>query len=302
MTPRPDIAAIAARFTAPPVSRFAPSPTGYLHLGHVVNALYVWGLAGALGGRVLLRIEDHDRQRSRPVYERAILDDLRWLGFLASPGTPGVARQSDRSDLYAAALEQLRGVAAVYACDCSRTDIGGERYPGRCRTRRLAETPGRGLRVEIGPGVEQFQDLLLGPLEQTPADQCGDILIRDRYGQWTYQFAVTVDDVLQGVTLVVRGADLVSSTGRQLRLARMLADAGVGTGTAAPIAYLHHPLVLGPDGAKLSKSHGSEGVRSLRQRLTPQEVIGRAAAAAGVIRSERPVRADELARLFVKPR
>ena len=149
MTPRPDIAAIAARFTAPPVSRFAPSPTGYLHLGHVVNALYVWGLAGALGGRVLLRIEDHDRQRSRPVYERAILDDLRWLGFLASPGTSGVARQSDRSDLYAAALEQLRGVAAVYACDCSRTDIGGKRYPGRCRTRRLAETPGRGLRVEI---------------------------------------------------------------------------------------------------------------------------------------------------------
>ncbi len=106
----------------------------------------------------------------------------------------------------------------VYACDCSRKDIGGERYAGRCRTRGLGERPDRGLRVAIAPGVERFDDLLLGPQEQTPASQCGDLLLRDRDGNWTYQFAVTVDDCRQDVNLVIRGADLLSSTGRQFRL------------------------------------------------------------------------------------
>src|SRR5262245_33845733 len=120
-----------------PITRFAPSPTGYLHLGHVVNAIYVWGVAGALGGAVLLRLEDHDRTRCRPEFEAAILEDLAWLGFIA-PGPHGtrteLSRQSNRHAIYQRALERLRQSCPVYACDCSRADIKGERYSGRCRT------------------------------------------------------------------------------------------------------------------------------------------------------------------------
>jgi glutamyl-tRNA synthetase/glutamyl-Q tRNA(Asp) synthetase len=284
------------------LTRFAPSPTGHLHLGHVVNAIYVWGLARAHQGRVLLRIEDHDRLRSRPEFETALLDDLDWLGFAADEGRDPLIRQSDHLDVYARALEQLRATHHVYACECSRRDVrlrtrrGGqvddERYDGRCRTRRLAEEPGRGLRVEIDDRPERFDDLRLGPLEQTPADQCGDILLRDRDGHWTYQFAVTVDDLRQHVTLIVRGEDLVSSTGRQIKLARML-------GRAAPAAFLHHPLVLKASGEKLSKAAGDTGVRELRARgLSAADVIGHAAAAVGLLRTVRPIPAAEVSSLL----
>ena len=257
------------------MTRFAPSPTGYLHLGHVVNAIYVWGLARALGGRVLLRIEDHDRARSRRVYEAAILEDLAWLGFEPDEGQHPLSRQSDRPERYEQALARLRRHAHVYACGCSRTSIGGERYPGTCRGLALPEA-NRGLRVAIDDRSERFEDLRLGAMEQTPSAQCGDILIRDRDGQWTYQFAVSVDDVLDGVTLVVRGEDLAASTGRQIALARLL-------GRAEPPRFLHHPLVLKPGGDKLSKASGDAGVRDLRAAgLSAAEVIGRAAAAAGL--------------------
>jgi glutamyl-tRNA synthetase/glutamyl-Q tRNA(Asp) synthetase len=281
---RPDLSVAAARVPRPVVTRFAPSPTGYLHLGHVVNAIYVWGLARALGGSVILRIEDHDQSRSRPEYEASILADLAWLGFVkprpAEHPTPAPVRQSDRTRLYEDALARLKAAHHVYACECSRTAIAGERYPGRCRTRNLPDGPGRGLRVAVGPGDEAFDDLLLGRLRQTPADQCGDLLVRDRHGHWTYHFAVTVDDLWQDVTLIVRGADLVSSTGRQRRLARLLQEAGLRPGAPAP-AYVHHPLLLGEDGHKLSKSAGAAGVRNLRG-ISPAQVIGRAAAAVGL--------------------
>ena len=286
---------VASGFSRKIVTRFAPSPTGYLHLGHVVNAIYVWGVARAAGGQVLLRIEDHDRIRCRPQFDTALLEDLDWLGFVpdTAPGFGAtILRQSDDPAAYEGALEHLRRTATVYACDCSRKDIGGERYPGRCRTRHLDERPGRGLRVTIAPGVERFDDLLLGPQEQTPASQCGDLLLRDRDGQWTYQFAVTVDDSRQDVTLVIRGADLLSSTGRQLRLARMLGR------TDTPL-FLHHPLVEKQPGEKLSKSDGDTGVRDLRRLgITPSEVIGRAAAAAGLIARERPIDAANVGALF----
>jgi glutamyl-Q tRNA(Asp) synthetase len=271
------------------VTRFAPSPTGYLHLGHVVNAIYVWGVAAARGGRVLLRIEDHDRIRSRPEYEAAILEDLRWLGFVGDT-TPH--RQSDHPAAYEEALARLRKSHRVYACDCSRREIGGERYPGRCRTRHLADSPGCGLRVEIGPGVERFIDERLGLQEQDPSGQCGDLLLRDRDGHWTYQFAVTVDDHRQGVTHVIRGEDILSSTGRQIRLGRML-------GRSAPAIFLHHPLLINPSGDKLSKSSGDTGVRELRESgVAAEEVIGRAAHAAGLLERPRPVAADEVATFF----
>lgn len=273
------------------VTRFAPSPTGYLHLGHVVNALYVWGVGRSVGARILLRIEDHDRIRCRPEYERAILEDLEWLGFRADDGHDPVLRQSDRGAVYADALARLRPVAHVFACACSRREVAGPRYAGRCRARNLPES-GAGLRVQVDAGVERGDDLLLGPLVQEPAAQCGDLLIRDRDGHWTYQFAVTADDVSQQVTLVIRGADLADSTGRQLRLARWL-------GQASPPLYLHHPLLLGHDGAKLSKSRGDTGVRELRARGTAAaDVIGMAAAAVGLLPRPMPIPAGEVPSLF----
>ncbi len=285
------------------LTRFAPAPTGYLHLGHVANALAVWGVARGLGARVLLRIEDHDRQRCRPEYEAALLDDLDWLGFV-----PDIAptaefrrgatryRQSDNGPAYAAALARLRERGhRVYACDCSRkallarTGVGEApegsdlRYDGFCRNRGLTPAPGRGMRVELAPGPERFEDLRLGPLVQEPARQCGDLLLRDRLGNWTYQFAVVVDDWEQGVDLVVRGEDLLDSTGRQLALARML-------GRPAAPRFLHHALIRKPGGAKLSKADHDTGVRDLR--------------AAGAARDELLAKADpvfrDLDRFFIK--
>jgi glutamyl-tRNA synthetase/glutamyl-Q tRNA(Asp) synthetase len=289
---RPDLHRLADRFRDPPVTRFAPSPTGYLHLGHVVNAIYVWGVARALGGRVRLRVEDHDRIRSRPAFEAALLEDLDWLGFVPDSGRHPVLRQSDDAEAYGRALDVLRRTHHVYACDCSRKAIGGEQYSGRCRARGLEDALGRGLRVALDRSVERFDDALLGTIEQVPADQCGDVLVRDRDGHWTYQFAAAVDDARQGVTLVIRGMDLVSSTGRQLALARML-------GRAQPPVFLHHALILKPGGQKLSKSSGDTGVRELREAgVLPPEVIGRSAAAAGLIEHARSIPAGEVATLF----
>jgi glutamyl-Q tRNA(Asp) synthetase len=244
-------------------TRFAPAPTGHLHLGHVVNALYVWETARREGGRVLLRIEDHDRQRSRLEYEASILEDLEWLGF--APDAPFV-RQSDRTAIYNAALDRLRDAGLVYACECSRRDIvdaGGSgaelRYPGTCSAKGLAETADRAIRVRLRRSEESFEDLLAGPQHQIPAEQCGDLLARDRHGNWTYQFAVTVDDYDQGIDLVIRGMDLLQSTGRQIQLARLL-------GRATPPRFMHHALVMSSPDQKLSKSDGATGIRDLRAR------------------------------------
>ena len=150
------------------------------------------------------------------------------------------------------------------------------RYPGRCEARGLADGPGRGLRLRLASGLEPFSDALLGPQLQDPQEQCGALLLRDRTGQWTYHFAVTVDDWRHGIDLVVRGADLLTSTGRQLRLARLL-------GRPRPPAFLHHPLVYRPDGTKLSKANRDAGVRDLRAAgRTPDDVLGFAAHACGL--------------------
>jgi glutamyl/glutaminyl-tRNA synthetase len=274
------------------LTRYAPSPTGHLHLGHVVNAIYVWGLARMVGGRVLLRMEDHDRIRCKAAYESSILEDLAWLGFEPDEGLHPLLRQSDRVDLYRDAFERLCRTHQVYACDCSRKHIAGERYDGFCRDRRLTHASGRGLRVRIDEGVETFEDRLLGAIEQEPARQCGDLLLRDRDGNWTYQFAVTVDDMMQGITDVIRGEDLASSTGRQLRLRQMLGGEGRPR-------FAHHPLIRNPGGKKLSKSAADTGIRELRQSgLTPEEAIGRAAAAVGLIGQFTPVAAHRVADLF----
>jgi glutamyl-tRNA synthetase/glutamyl-Q tRNA(Asp) synthetase len=149
------------------------------------------------------------------------------------------------------------------------------------------------VRIRLDDQVVDAHDLLIGPIRQTPADQCGDLLLRDRDGNWTYQFAVTVDDLRQGITLVIRGADLLASTGRQVLLASKL-------GRGSPPFFLHHPLIMGPDGEKLSKSARDTGVRELRAKgLKPEEVIGRAAALIGLAHSPRPLPASDVTSLFV---
>ena len=259
------------------LTRFAPAPTGWLHLGHVLNAEYVWGS----GARVLLRIEDHDRERCRPEYEAGILDDLDWLGYRPDVFPTDAfragrcdGRQSDRDAVYRDAVAHLVSRGLVFACACSRRDIeqrasGGDtselRYPGTCRDRGLPLTDGYGWRVRIEPGVERFTDDLLGPRQQDPSEQCGDVLIRDRLGNWTYQFVASVDDYRQGIDLVIRGIDLLPSTGRQIRLARLL-------GRDTPPAFRHHPLIMKSPDQKLSKSDRDTGIRDLRARgCTPDE-------------------------------
>lgn len=296
-------------------TRFAPAPTGWLHLGHVVNAIWVWGVAGAFGGKVLLRIEDHDRGRCRPEYERGILDDLDWLGLIPDGATtadfrrgPHPQRQSDRHARYTARLAALEASGAAYACTCSRaaiaratgalpTEDGSEiaelAYPGTCRDRgvQLSSTLARRIRFDAA-GPETFEDLRLGARSQDPVSQCGDLLARDRHGNFTYQFAVVVDDLDQGVNLVIRGEDLLDSTGRQIRLARLL-------GRATPPSFLHHSLVTHPDGRKLSKSSGDTGIRELRASgRSRDEVLGLAAALAGVDHDGTPLSPDELGALF----
>jgi glutamyl-Q tRNA(Asp) synthetase len=246
-----------------------------------MNAELVWGEARARNGRVLLRIEDHDRMRCRPEYEAGILDDLEWLDFrpdlfptAAFRAGRCASRQSDRDALYRAAVDTLHAQGLVYGCDCtrrqianrSRIDLPERRYSGRCRNRGLALADDVGWRVRMDPGVERFVDGRLGPQAQDPSEQCGDLLIRDRHGNWTYQLCVTVDDYEQEIDLVVRGEDLLASTGRQIRLARLL-------GRSEPPAFFHHPLIMKSTSQKLSKSNGDSGVRDLRARgWTPENV------------------------------
>ncbi len=272
----------------------------------------MWGLARRLGAGVILRIEDHDRQRCRPEYERALLEDLEWLGLAPDRGSfvefrrgPTLYRQSDSAAAYEAALARLQQRDLVYACDCSRRDIeeshaGGDAppagievpYSGRCRERGLLPGPGRGLRLRIEPGGERFDDLLLGEQSQDPARQCGDLLLRDRLGNWTYQFAVVVDDLRHDIDLVIRGRDLLSSTGRQLRLGRLL-------GREGPPRFAHHPLIYRPDGSKLSKAKQDTALRDLRAAgATPEELLGRAAHLVGLRAASGGLPVAELAGVF----
>jgi glutamyl-Q tRNA(Asp) synthetase len=265
----------------------------------VANALYVWGLARATGRRVLLRIEDHDRQRTRLEFDAALLEDLGWLGFVADAGP---VRQSDDTTVYEAALVRLRDDGLVYACDCTRSTFvawaqahgrqwSGGGCPGGCPDRDLADGRGIGLRVALGSGEEAWHDVRLGA-RRDDADREGDMLVRDRHGNWTYPFCVVVDDLHQGIDLVVRGEDLLDATARQIRLGRLL-------GRDRPPAFYHHPLIRKPGGAKLSKSDGDTGVRELRARgLAPAAVLGEAAAAVGLIAEPRPLELGGLDALF----
>lgn len=289
-------------------TRFAPAPTGLLHLGHVVNAVYVWGLAHRLGAEVVLRIEDHDAQRSRAAFETAILDDLDWLGFspdryptAAFRAGPCESRQSERLAFYAttAAVMQARGL--VYGCSCSRQDIAAQHaagghtfagYPGTCRSRGLEPVDGLTWRVRMDGRAEAFEDLLQGTTAGEPASVQGDPAIRDRHGNWTYTFAVVADDLDQAVTLVVRGNDLRHATPGQIQLGRML-------GRARPAAFAHHGLVMASPTRKLSKADGATGISDLRHAgWSSSQVIGHAAGLAGLALPGTEVSARDAAALL----
>lgn len=244
--------------------------------------------------------------RCRPELERALLDDLEWLGLEPDPDPASGARyvrQSEREPLYDAALDRLAAAGRVYVCACTRREIaarapiadGGELYyPGTCRERALPPSASPMRRVRLADVEIEFGDLRLGARRQRPAAQCGDLLARDRDGNWTYQFAVTVDDLDQGIDLVVRGEDLLESTGRQILLAGDL-------GRLRPARFLHHPLLMRSDGAKLSKSNRDTGLAELRAAgWSAARCLGEAACRAGLLAAPRELPVAALAELFAE--
>jgi glutamyl-tRNA synthetase/glutamyl-Q tRNA(Asp) synthetase len=275
-----------------------------LHMGHAVNAVYVWSIARAFGGAVVVRIEDHDVGRSRPAYADAILSELEWLGLHGDNDALGLrtpVRQREDLAPYHDALAALAARDAVYACRCSRRDIAAHsadplheelHYPGTCRSANVPWDDTAARRVRLPDDPVRFDDLRHGLQIQQPAAQCGDVLVRDRLGHWTYQFAVTIDDLRQSIDLVIRGDDLLASTGRQIMIGALL-------DRPTPIVTLHHPLIRRPDGAKLSKSAGDTGLAELRGAgWTASDVLGRAAWLGGLQAEPAPRTALELAALW----
>jgi glutamyl/glutaminyl-tRNA synthetase len=264
-------------------TRFAPSPTGYLHRGHIWSALQVWSAAHIYHCKVHLRIEDHDQSRCRPAYISSIYSDLEWVGF----EWDSTSIQSQRAAVYSTALNQLQEQATLYYCDCSRQEIRGSTpannepvYSGRCRLRNLKTATNHALRLQLPTSSSiDWVDLRLGAFTQDPAQQCGDPILIDKQQQWTYQFAVAVDDWDEEIDLVVRGEDLLESTARQILIGKLL-------GRKQPPAWLHHSLLYGPNGSKLSKRDHATSIESERfNGITAEQLIGEVCHAAGLIQS-----------------
>jgi glutamyl-tRNA synthetase len=280
--------------------RFAPSPTGALHLGNARTALLAWLHARAARGTFVMRVEDLDFGRVRPGIQERQLEELRWLGLdwdegpdVGGPHAPYV--QSERTDRFEAALRALAAQGRLFECECSRRDIAaaasaphagdeGPRYPGTCRARVVdpgvasLTAHGRGraaLRFRTEPQEVCFDDLLQGRCCFDAAAETGDFVVRRKDGVAAYQLAVVVDDAAMEITHVVRGADLLSSTARQLLLFRAL-------GLAEP-RFLHVPLMMGPDGQRLAKRHGAVSLGELRERgADPAAVVGWLASTCGL--------------------
>ena len=286
------------------VGRFAPSPSGYLHMGNLLAMLLAWLDCRALGGRLIFRMEDLDPARSKPEYVRALAEDLRWLGLDWDEGWPDPDyAQSRRGELYGQAFRELEEKGLVYPCWCSRAErlaAASAPHPGEaqsdagCRCARLTrrerealERSGRRpawkLRApELSVSVD---DGHYGPCVRDLARQDGDFIIRRADGVWAYQLAVSVDDMRMGVTRVVRGRDLLDCAPRQHWLIETL-------GGAAP-DYCHAPLLTGA-GGKLSKRLGSLSTQALRQQLSPEALTGRLAFLCGLRETEEPTTPREL--------
>lgn len=273
-------------------TRFAPSPTGYLHEGHLLSALYVWASARKWNLDVHLRIEDHDQERARPQHVQAIYEDLEWLGFTWQSESV----QSRHFDRFQKKLEDLQEKKLVYPCYCSRKELDAENpknefgeiiYQGKCFLGARDFSLPHNLRVHIPDKVIRWQDLRLGIFEENPKLQCGDFPIRDRIGQWTYQFAVCVDDIEEGITHIIRGEDIRNSTARQIALMELM-------GRETPPKYLHHPLIVDDSGKKLSKREKAHSIRQDREAgISPQELLGRVLFKAGIRGVPSPIDLDE---------
>ena len=273
--------------------RFAPSPTGRMHLGNVFCALLSWLSAKSQGGQWLLRIEDIDPERSRQSYADWLMDDLCWLG-LEWDDTP--VYQSQRSDIYEHYYTQLCQQGLTYPCYCTRSDLlatqaphesdGRVIYKGTCR--HLPPQPGRAAatRLLVPDQSMTFKDGHYGSMEVNLAQQVGDFIIRRKDGAWAYQLAVVVDDALMGVTEVVRGRDLLLSSPQQIYIAELLHF-------PSP-AFIHLPLLCNTSGQRLSKRDSSLDMASLRQRYTPMEIIGKLAYVAKLIPEPSPIHPADL--------
>ncbi len=294
--------------------RFAPSPTGPLHLGNARTALLAWLAARADGSSFVMRVEDLDGPRVRLGLEARILAELAWLGLDWDEGPDrggplGPYRQSERRDRYRTALERLREAGFIYPCFCSRSEIAtasraphgpgeeGPRYPGTCRELAASEVAARrsrrapAWRFRVPAGEVALKDAIHGTCAFDVSAAAGDFVVARADDIAAYQLAVVVDDAEMGIEQVVRGDDLLPSTARQLLLYRAL---GV-----APPRFAHVPLVLGEDGARLAKRHGAASVGELRERgVDPCAVVGLLAALSGLVREGTRIAPRELLRSF----
>ena len=295
---------------APVVGRFAPSPSGRMHLGNVFSCLCAWLSARSQGGHIVLRIEDLDDRCKRPELAAQLIDDLAWLGL---EWDEGPYYQRDRLDLYEAALHQLQDAGLTYPCFCTRAELhaasaphasdGTPIYRGACRglsaeeiSRRSAlRAPATRLRVpavdDLADDVVEFVDRTYGAQCEALATECGDFLVRRSDGVFAYQLAVVVDDAAMGVTEVVRGCDLLGSTPRQIYLQHLL-------GLPTP-RYAHIPLLMAPDGRRLSKRDRDLDLGELRARFgTPKALLGWLAGQTGIAPDATPRTAEQLVEHF----
>ena len=297
---------------SPVIGRFAPTPSGRLHLGNLLCALLAWLSARSQGGRMILRIEDLDVQRSSRAYADQMERDLLFLGLDWDEGGSGGGPhasyyQSERNGRYEAALEELAGQDRLYLCYCSRAQLhaaaaphAGEMepvYDGRCRrlsaaeAEALARSRRPAVRLRVPEETVRFIDRHYGPIAQDLARECGDFILRRSDGVFGYQLAVVVDDAAMGVTEVVRGRDLLTSTPRQIVLYRLLGW--------EPPRFIHTPLLLAPDGRRLSKRDGDLGLDALKERgFSGEDIAGRLAYLAGLTARPDPVSPRELVRDF----
>ena len=280
------------------VGRFAPTPSGRMHLGNVFAAMMAWLSVRSKDGQLVLRMEDLDTQRTSADFASVLRSDLEWLGLDWDIETPP---QSQRSDVYDTYFRKMEEMGLLYPCYCTRSQLhsvnaphlsdGTYVYPGTCRN--LTDPPaGRkpAWRVMVPDKVWSFTDLVQGDYSLNLYDQCGDMVVRRADGVYVYQLAVTVDDGEAGVTEVVRGMDLLSSAPRQMYLQELF-------GFEHP-TYAHVPMLLAPDGRRLSKRDLDLDLGVLRQRLMPEELIGNLAFAAGLIDRYEAISARDLAREF----
>ena len=284
-----------------PVGRFAPTPSGRMHLGNVFAALIAWLSVKSRNGSLVLRMEDLDTQRTSEEFAQVLREDLLWLGLTWDLETPP---QSQRSQVYDRYFQQLQELGLLYPCYCTRSQLhsvnaphlsdGTYVYPGTCRNLTQAEKDGvsraPAWRVKVPDREIALEDLCQGPFHQNLLTECGDFVVRRADGVYVYQLAVTVDDGEAGVTEVVRGTDLLGSAPRQMYLQSLF-------GFSTP-SYGHVPLLLSADGRRLSKRDRDLDMGTLRQRLSPEKLLGILAHAAGLIPEAAPISARELAGEF----